>query len=278
MKRRAAQPVPGWTPTRSPCPRRRRPRRARGAMPRSLGSNRRTGRGGGVREGASASSRANARRARAPTRRACAPRGAFNNDGVAWLPTSPHLVDAMVARLFAGNFSFYRTFPPGARTAFKDQDLFAYHLTHTPGCAFVDLDRAPFGAPSSKRRCREGAPLMIHTTWWFKAIGVIERAVGSLAAGERASLTAAPVFGDRRGCARTRPRTRVRFAGGSRTDNRRLLPRSPPSGKATPASMRSLVTSSRQTASICASFGSALNWPAQLQRPPPSASTSTLHS
>ena len=73
--------------------------------------------------------------------------GAFNNDGVAWLPTSPHLVDAMVARLFAGNFSFYRTFPPGARTTFKDQDLFAYHLTHTPGCAFVDLDRAPFGAP-----------------------------------------------------------------------------------------------------------------------------------
>ena len=39
-----------------------------------------------------------------------------------------------------------------------------------------------------KRRCREGAPLMIHTTWWFKAIGVIERAVGSLAAGSCASL------------------------------------------------------------------------------------------
>ena len=36
--------------------------------------------------------------------------------------------------------------------------------------------------------CREGAPLMIHTTWWFKAIGVIERAVGSLAAGSCASL------------------------------------------------------------------------------------------
>ena len=114
--------------------------------------------------------------------------GAFNNDGVAWLPTSPHLVDAMVARLFAGNFSFYRTFPPGARTTFKDQDLFAYHLTHTPGCAFVDLGPCAFWRAKGKRRCREGAPLMIHTTWWFKAIGVIERAVGSLAAGSCASL------------------------------------------------------------------------------------------
>ena len=111
-----------------------------------------------------------------------------NDDGVAWLPTSPHLVDAMVARLFAGNFSFYRTFPPGARTTFKDQDLFAYHLTHTPGCAFVDLGPCAFWRAKGKRRCREGAPLMIHTTWWFKAIGVIERAVGSLAAGSCASL------------------------------------------------------------------------------------------
>ena len=115
--------------------------------------------------------------------------GAFNNDGIAWLPTSPHLVDAMVARLFAGNFSFYRTFPPGARTTFKDQDLFAYHLTHTPGCAFVDLGPCAFWRAKGKRRCREGAPLMIHTTWWFKAIGVIERAVGSLAAGSCASLS-----------------------------------------------------------------------------------------
>ena len=45
-----------------------------------------------------------------------------------------------------------------------------------------------FWRAKGKRRCREGAPLMIHTTWWFKAIGVIERAVGSLAAGSCASL------------------------------------------------------------------------------------------
>jgi len=65
---------------------------------------------------------------------------------------------------------------------------FAYHLTHTPGCAFVDLGPCAFWRAKGKRRCREGAPLMIHTTWWFKAIGVIERAVGSLAAGSCASL------------------------------------------------------------------------------------------
>lgn len=56
------------------------------------------------------------------------------------------------------------------------------------GCAFVDLGPCAFWRAKGKRRCREGAPLMIHTTWWFKAIGVIERAVGSLAAGSCASL------------------------------------------------------------------------------------------
>lgn len=127
---------------------------------------------------------------------------AFLNNGVMFLPAPTHssaaasdgavngaaggggdVYSRMVARLVGGNFSWFRSFPPGARVAFGDQDIFAYHLAHEEGCRFVDLGACFAWRAKGMRPCRgPDAPYVVHSTFWWRDAALLAEAGAHLRA------------------------------------------------------------------------------------------------